>query len=431
MMDVLFPQPPTAPAPDHKRPPRGWRRVFRAVAPLLLMLGSFVFAAAESKLMVVSDLHYLAPRLYEDSDLFLRVLQNADGKIPQHGEILLSALLRQVQYEQPDALIVTGDLTFNGEKESHLALAEWFRKIEKTGVPVWVIPGNHDIRTVNPLGFADEIWYGVGSVSPQEFGDIYADFMNPGDEGFTNPEDIGFSYTVQVSDDLQVAMTDVSVYQERAETFGVFTAPHAAWLENALSGAKDAGVRVITATHHSLVSHTEFAKENYLMFGNERMAELAVKYDVPLNLSGHLHIQHIARNGPLADAALGAFCIWPHRYALVTCSDSRQLVYEAKALKDTFLPEGFLPFSREWFLKIARNKTLASLSGSDEDIRQLADYVARFNLAYFSGTYRQEDPSWTEDPAYALWQKQSGSALWETLRLLMNEPAGDRLHWKE
>ena len=49
----------------------------------------------------------------------------------------------------------------------------------------------------------------------------------------------------------------------------------------------------------------------------------------------------------------------------------------------------------------------------------------------FKGTPVPPAFSLTEDPAYALWQKQSGSALWETLRLLMNEPAGDRLHWKE
>jgi len=226
-------------------------------------------------------------------------------------------------------------------------------------------------------------------------------------------------------------MTDVALYQDQAETFGVFTAHHADWLEKTLLSAGDAGARVITATHHSLLPHTEFAKESYLMFGNEQMEGLAREYGVPLHLSGHLHIQHITRSHHLADAALGAFCIWPHRYALVTCSDGGKLQYEAKALKDTFLPEGFLPLSREWFFTIARNKALSSLTGSDDDISRMADYVARFNLSYFSGTYQQEDPSWTEDPAYSLWQKQSNSALWATLRLLMNEPAGDNLHWEE
>jgi hypothetical protein len=71
------------------------------------------------------------------------------------------------------------------------------------------------------------------------------------------------------------------------------------------------------------------------------MASLAARYGVKLNLSGHLHIQHIAREDGLADAALGAFCIWPHRYALVTAGDDGSLVYEARELDSRFLPEGF------------------------------------------------------------------------------------------
>ena len=169
--------------------------------------------------------------------------------------------------------------------------------------------------------------------------------------------------------------------------------------------AQEAGVRVVTATHHSLLSHTDFAKENFLMFGHEGMAALNQQYGVPLNLSGHLHIQHIARYGSLADAALGAFCIWPHRYATVTLSD-KGLAYEAKALDEAFLPEGFLEESREWFAGITRDKITPLLARTEDEISLMADYAARFNLAYFSGTYRRGDPVWMDDPAYSLWARQ-------------------------
>ncbi|MBQ3975363.1 MAG: metallophosphoesterase, partial [Lachnospiraceae bacterium] len=66
-------------------------------------------------IMVVSDLHYLAPSLYRDSGLFLRSLRRGDGKITQYGEELFAALYQEILQEKPDALIVTGDLTFNGE----------------------------------------------------------------------------------------------------------------------------------------------------------------------------------------------------------------------------------------------------------------------------------------------------------------------------
>ena len=392
-------------------------------AVLFLLISLFTSASAETRLMVVSDLHYLAPELYRDSSLFLQILRNGDGKVTQHGDTLLEALYRQIQSEQPDALIVTGDLTFNGEKLSHAALAEWFGTVEDAGVPVWVIPGNHDINTVRPVGFGNGLYYTVESVTPEEFAAIYAGFLEPGEAGF--------SYTAKISDDLRVAMTDVSWYSNQAETFDLFTPAHAAWLEAVLRDADAAGAKVVTATHHSLLPHTDFARDSFLMFGSESMLKLAAEYGVKLNLSGHLHIQHIARSEDMADAALGAFCIWPHRYALVTCRGDGKLQYEAKALDEAFLPEEFLQDSRDWFAGITRDKLTDALSGTPEEISLMADYAARFNLAYFSGTYRQDDTSWMADPACVLWQKQQDSGFWQHMQLVKNESAGDNLHWEE
>ncbi len=197
-------------------------------------------------------------------------------------------------------------------------------------------------------------------------------------------------------------------------------------MEEALKQARDAGASVITASHHSLIPHTEFARDSYLMLGSDRMAPLLRQYGVKLNLSGHLHIQHIARGDGLADAALGAFCIWPHRFALVTVRDDG-LTYEARALDGQFLPEGFPETSRDWFYSIAREKTAASLDGSDGEKELMADYAARFNLAYFTGTFRKDDPAWTEDPARALWEKQADSAFWKYMKLVMDEASGDNL----
>ena len=371
-------------------------RLIIFLAVLCLSLAA-VSASAESRLMVVSDLHYLAPELYRNSGLFLSSLRRGDGKLTQYGEELLAALYREIMAEKPDVLLVTGDLTFNGEKASHLALADWFRTVEEAGVPVRIIPGNHDINISAPVGFSGETYYRTDPVTPEEFASVYS--------GFTWFGDAGFSYTVKVSDSLWVAMTDVSWYRDGAQTFGLFTDRHEAWLDSVLSAASEAGAQVVTATHHSLLPHTEFSRDNFLMFGSGQMASLAARYGVKLNLSGHLHIQHIAREDGLAGS----------------------LVYEARELDSRFLPEGFPEMSREWFAGITREKASASLTGKEDEIRMMADYAARFNLAYFSGTFREDDASWTEDPAYALWESHPESVFGAYMHLVMAEASGDNL----
>ena len=97
----------------------GWKRPLKILSALALAALLFCAAGpagAETKLMVVSDLHYLAPELYRGSDIFLQVLRRGDGKYTQGGEELLSALYRQILLERPDALILTGDLTYKRRK---------------------------------------------------------------------------------------------------------------------------------------------------------------------------------------------------------------------------------------------------------------------------------------------------------------------------
>ena len=145
-----------------------------------------------------------------------------------------------------------------------------------------------------------------------------------------------------------------------------------------------------------------------------------------LHLSGHIHAQHIAEDGGVTDAATGAFCTWPHRYAVVTLSDDGALTYAARALEADQLPEGFLEESRAWTEAIHRDKTAAYLENIPER-DAMADYAARFNLAYFAGTYRPDDPAWREDAAYALWRSHADNPFWRYLGMVMDEPAGDNL----
>lgn len=390
---------------------------------MLVLLGVAAGAAAETKVMAVTDIHYLARPLYEDSEIFVEILKGGDGKLTQYGDELLDALYREIQEEKPDALLVTGDLSFNGEKQSHLDLAAWFSKVEASGVPVWVIPGNHDMNT-RPAGFSRRSYYAAESVNEEEFKEIYQDFMLPGGAGC--------SYIAPVSDELWALMTDVTYCPQ---AFGVFMKAHADWLSEALRQAKEANVRVMTATHQNLVAHTEFTKDNYLMFGNEQMMDLLAEAGVPLNLSGHMHVQNIASEKGVTDAASGAFSVWPHRYAVVTLSEEQGFRYEAKSLREAFLPEGLLDLSRNWFSDIVRTMASTGLAAVPEEPKKLMlDYAARFNLAYFSGTYQKANPSWREDEAYRLWAESGDQRFWAYMRFVMDEGADtevSHLVWEE
>ncbi len=77
-----------------------------------------------TSLLIATDLHYLAEELSGRGVYFDRLVENADGKMTAYSEELLEAFAQQVIGQQPDALILSGDLSFNGEAQSHRRLVE-------------------------------------------------------------------------------------------------------------------------------------------------------------------------------------------------------------------------------------------------------------------------------------------------------------------
>lgn len=68
---------------------------------------------------------------------------------------VIDAQLEAIKKQKPDVLLVSGDLTKDGELESHEQLAERLEKFKKEvpGVKVYVINGNHDINNENAKNY--------------------------------------------------------------------------------------------------------------------------------------------------------------------------------------------------------------------------------------------------------------------------------------
>ncbi|MEL7658790.1 MAG: metallophosphoesterase, partial [Bacillota bacterium] len=118
------------------------------------------------RIVVATDIHYLSPKLRDGGEVEKYVYENGDGKEIGNMDLRLAAFTEDLRKDPPDVLVVTGDLTLNGEKKSHEDLAKIFKKIESYGVQVIVTPGNHDISNVYAREFkGDKVDY-ADTVSP-------------------------------------------------------------------------------------------------------------------------------------------------------------------------------------------------------------------------------------------------------------------------
>ena len=117
-------------------------------------------------LAVAADPHFLAPSLTDHGAYFNHVITHGDGKVTQYIDELTRAFFAQIEAERPDALILAGDLTFNGARESHEAFAARCAALQASGVQVLVLPGNHDLDNPQATRFLGDTFEPAERLSP-------------------------------------------------------------------------------------------------------------------------------------------------------------------------------------------------------------------------------------------------------------------------
>ena len=96
--------------------------------------------------------------------------------------------------------------------------------------------------------------------------------------------------------------------------------------------AKENELKVISFTHHNLLVHNELFKNGYVIDNVDKLVSLYKKYDVKLNMSGHMHIQHIKQEDGIVDIANGSYLMYGNRYGILNISDN-QIEYNSKQIK--------------------------------------------------------------------------------------------------
>lgn len=362
--------------------------------------------------MVVADLHYLEPSFFEGSELLRLSAEQGDGKLPHYSQAWLDALVAEAIAAAPDALIMAGDLTYNGEVLSHRAVSDALRTVQDQGISVLVIPGNHDINNDNAFAYLPDGYKAIHSLSLSRYGKYYEE-LGPA-QAFSR-DAASNSYAVALTDVLWVLMLDVGVFEPFAEAFGLVEASTEAWMETVFEAANAAGVELISVSHQGMLPHSEGANANYLIVNWESISDMLIRYGVRLNLSGHLHIQHIAERDGFYDVATSSLSMSPNQYGWVTYADDGTIRYETRQLSDAFLPEGLLDESRAFMLVLNERKALHELRHADATDAQkeaMAALFAAMNTNFYAGTLHDVRDTLLADDAFALWRTLGADTRW-------------------
>ena len=380
--------------------------------------------------VIASDLHYIAPELTDGGPGYQQILKNGDSKFMPYVEEITDAFLDEVLADPPDVVLLTGDLTFNGAEISHRRLAGKLQRLEDAGIPVLVLPGNHDVYNENAALYRGGSFERVPFASGESFAEIYRDF-GPGEALSADSDSL--SYVWQLNEQVWIMMLD----ENTAHDFCGLSDRSFQWIEAQLQKAREEGRFVLVAGHQNVFQHSIF-RGGYVIQGAQRLQELLRRYGVPLCLSGHLHTQHVQSEDGLTEIATSALCSYPCQYAVLTAEDgrlrygTRRLDLAAWAERNGRPDAVFQDFAGAAGTYMDAHFTPAGMAPLVDDPvlwAEMLAYLQALNRAYFSGDLREIAALDPDGRLAGLWAEENGMTAWY-LRSVLDEEGNDHTVWQ-
>lgn len=311
------------------------------------------------RFMLFSDPHTYDPELGTNGSAFQIYLEH-DRKLLAESSRILDQAVRQILSARPDFVLVSGDLTKDGSIQSHNLFRKKLDILQRGGIPVYVIPGNHDLLNPHAVRFLPESTESVAHLVPQDFASHYTSY---GYDRSLWRDTHSLSYVAEAAPGLWLLALDSTITSNNlAENYpttdGEFNSGTLKWIEEVLRKAAQKKIPVIAMLHHGIIPHwpgQERLHEEYLLNNYAEIQNLFSHYGVRLVFTGHYHAQDIARQ------------TWPDGRFLYDIMTGSLVTYPIPLRTATILPGNQLRISSEY---------ITTISGWDSGFTRYAEDTA-------------------------------------------------------
>lgn len=401
-------------------------------------------------LMMASDIHYISAAAHDDGEAFKKMVREDDGKISMYSDVLTDVLVEEVLAAAPSALVLTGDITLNGERENHLRLAEKLRRVKEAGILVLVIPGNHDINNQNAAEyFGEEKKTAEYLKTGKEFLDIYHEFGY--DQAFSR-DSASLSYFCELDKTHWMLMLDTCQYEDYNHVNGSLRPETLEWIEEYLIQAEKQGIQVLPVGHHNLLSESRVYTTDCTMENHLDIIRLFEKYRLPLYVSGHLHAQRIKKhraepgveeeNYGIWEIVLSPYSIPPCQYECLSWREdgsmefyTRQADVEGFAEENGSEDEQLLHFRRygpAFVKEIVEGQVKKTIRAVPEDLKcEMAGLYGEIYYDYCAGNF-MDRREFCSARARRLWERTNpDNGYMKDMDQMLADAGTDMHEWQE
>ena len=320
----------------------------RSFIALIILLVCSASASADKKIFLLADIHVMSPQLLDnpENEAWQAYLSES-RKMVDYSVPVFDKLCKQIIAEKPDLLLIAGDMTKDGEFESHDYVTNKLTEIEKSGIPVFVIPGNHD-RGWQPDAkvYQNNTAKNTKFISKEQFLDYYKEF------GYGNDSEI-HSKTLTYAKEILPGLTLIGIDSDQTAKVD---ADAAKWAGQKAKEAKNKGQQVIAMMHHALLPHIynqEALHINSVIKNYKNFRDQLMEAGVKVIFTGHYHISDITRytspqGQDIYDVCTGSPISYPCDYRILTFDNNfRKLKITTSSVKNIDIFPYFQDYARE------------------------------------------------------------------------------------
>lgn len=237
---------------------------------------------------LVTDTHYFEPSLGASGTAYDEYMKREQYFMAESSDIVKAVFDDIAADKETEYVIIPGDLSKNGEIESHKSFIKELYKLKDAGKKVFVITAGHDYNEFS-RAFVDDKRIDVEGTPFKQLPELYKDF------GYSQAlavDEQSLSYVAEMTEGVRLLAINCDGEENPK---GAVDERLTDWMKIQLDEAKNAGCEVIAICHYPVIPPVPV----FDLVGDARLknwrdtATFLADNGVKIVLTGHMHIQSI------------------------------------------------------------------------------------------------------------------------------------------
>lgn len=289
------------------------------------------------KFYLITDTHYFKNSLGARGKAYNEFMRFEQKCFAETEAINRSVFNYLKKADEADIVLIAGDLSFNGEKESHLEFIKLLNELKASGKKVYVVTADHDFKNPNDSCFAfDESGrLAPESTSREELYDLYYEF------GFSDAIAVDrqhLSYVSQLCDGVRLLALNNDGADDGTRKFDE---AHIKWIKKQTQKARDDGQIMFAMNHYPLLPGQPILSivPSAVQRESDAVTTMLADEGVHLVFTGHMHNNSINekitdKGNKFYDVCTGSIIADPATIRLVTITKDNKAIIKSIATPD-------------------------------------------------------------------------------------------------